>query len=196
VNLTYNDINHEYKLDGMTIPSVTQVLKGAGLVNLDFVNEQLLEEKADLGKKVHLTTELYDNGTLDLDELHPTLKAYLDQWIKFRKDFNFIPTEIELQLFHKLYRYAGRIDRVGLAQGVLTELDIKSGMKFKHHAIQNAGYELLYNQGKKRGEQVKKRMTVYLSTDGYKVEPHNNENDKNVFLSALTISNYLLRSTK
>ena len=191
MNLTYNDSNHEYKLDGMIIPSVTQVLKGAGLVSLDFVNEQLLEEKADLGKKVHLTTELYDNGTLDLDELHPTLKAYLDSWIKFKEDFHFISTAIELQLFHKLYRYAGRIDRVGLANGVLTLIDIKSGIHTKTHAIQTAAYTLLYNQDKKKGEQIKKRFTVYVKPEGYKVEGNKGANDQNIFLSALTIHNFL-----
>lgn len=195
MNLTYNDTNHEYKLNGLIIPSVTQVLKGAGLVNLDFVNEDLLAEKADLGKKVHLTTELFDNGTLDIDFLHPTLKAYLDSWIKFKADFNFTPTDIELQLFHKLYRFAGRVDRVGLANGVLTLVDIKSGIHTKTHAIQTAAYTLLYNQDKKKGEQIKKRFTVYVKPEGYKVEENKGANDQNIFLAALTIHNYL-RSSK
>ena len=193
--LSFDDQKHQYKSDGLIIPSVTQVIRESGLVNLDWIDKELLEIKADLGKKVHSTTELYDNGTIDLDELHPILKAYLDGWIKFRKDYNFIPTEIELQLSHKLYKYAGRIDRVGLIGKDLSLIDIKSGTQQKTNAIQTAGYELLYNQEKKKTEQIKKRFIVYLSETGYKVEEHKNVNDKNIFLAALTITNYL-RSIK
>jgi hypothetical protein len=191
VTLTYNEERHEYKDNGIVIPSVTQIIKTAGLVNLDWVSEETLNIKADLGKKVHSATELYDKNDLDINDLHPTLRLYLDGWIKFRKDYGFIPTEIELQLFHKLYKYAGRIDRVGNISKDLVLIDIKSGTHQKTNAIQTAGYELLYNQDKKKSEQIKKRFIVYLSEQGYKVEEHKNQNDKNIFLSALTITNYL-----
>ena len=195
MNLTYNDIKHEYQLDGMIIPSVTQVLKGAGLVNLDFIDKDLLAEKADLGHKVHSTTELYDLGTLDLFSLHPTLSNYLDSWVKFRKDFNFQPTEIELKLHHELYRFAGTVDRIGTMNNELILLDIKSGKKFRTHEVQTAAYKLLFDQGKKKTEKIKKRYAVYLSEHGYKLEPHTDTNDTAVFLAALTINNYL-RQTK
>lgn len=191
MSLSYDDVTHQYKENGVIIPSVTQVIKEAGLINLDWVEPELLRLKADLGKKVHLATELYDNNTIDLDELHPTLKLYLNGWIKFREDYDFSPTEIELQLYHKLYKYAGRIDRVGNIGKDKVLIDIKSGTHQKTNAIQTAGYELLYNQDKKKPGQIKKRLIVYLSESGYKVEENKNPNDKNVFLSALTITNYL-----
>lgn len=188
--LTFDEKKHEYKLDGLVIPSVTQIIKAAGLINLDYVGPQLLKEKADLGKKVHLTTELYDRDSLNINELHPTLKEYLDGWIKFKEDYNFTPTEIELMSAHHLYKFAGRIDRIGFIAKDLTLLDIKSGSKQKSNAIQTAGYALLYDQDKKKTEQIKKRMVVYLLPEGYRVESHTDPNDKNVFLAALTISNF------
>jgi hypothetical protein len=195
MNLTFNDEKHIYKLDGLVIPSVTQIMHGSGLVDLEWISQEILDNTSDLGKKVHKTTELYDKETLDVKVLHPTLKNYLDGWIKFRKDFNFTPAEIELQLFHELYKYAGRIDRIGLIGKELTLLDIKSGTKQKSHQIQTMGYKLLYDQNKKKPEQIKRRMIVYLSEEGYKTEQHNNDTDRNIFLAALTISNYK-RSTK
>lgn len=193
--MTYDDDNHQYKLDGLIIPSVTQIIQESGLVNLEWIDRDLLEAKADLGRKVHSATELYDTNNLNIEELHPTLKLYLDSWIKFRTDYNFVPIEIELKLFHQLYKYAGRIDRIGLLNKNLTLIDIKSGTEQKTSAIQTAGYELLYNQDKKKGDQIKGRMVVYLGPEGYKVVPNNNPNDKSVFLAALTITNYL-RSIK
>lgn len=187
--LSFTEENHEYKFDGIVVPSVTQVIKGAGLVNFDYVSKELLEEKADLGSKVHKTTELYDMGILDLDELHPTLKAYLDGWINFKKDFGFTHTEIETEYYHPKYKFAGRLDRVGMINGKLSIVDIKSGAKHKSHSIQTAAYQLLYDFKPKK-EQIKKRYAVYLSETGYKVEEHTNVTDRNIFLAALTIFNY------
>ena len=192
LTLTFNEDLHKYTdANGLTIPSVTQILKTAGLVNLDWIPAEILEQKADLGKKVHSATELYDKEDLNFDALHPVLKSYIDGWVKFRKDFNFEPTEIELQLLHAAYRYAGRIDRVGMMGKDLTILDIKSGTKQKTHAIQTAGYELLYNQNKKAKELIKRRIVVYLSPTGYEVEEHKDKNDRGVFLAALSITNYI-----
>jgi len=190
--LTFEEENHIYKLDGVNIPSVTQITKEAGLMDLSFVKKELLEYKADLGKKIHSTTELYDNNNLDLESLHPVLKGYLNGWIKFRTESKFIPILIEYRRFHPLYRYAGRIDRIGTIENVLAELDLKSGVHHHSYAIQSAGYTELYNYGKPKNEQVKKRFTLYLKEDGtYSLQEHKNPNDKTVFLSALTVTNYL-----
>lgn len=191
LDLTFDEDLHRYTFNGLHIPSVTQILKTAGLVNLDWIPVEVLEQKADLGKKVHSATELYDKNDLNFDALHPALLDYLTGWIKFRKDFNFEPTEIEMQIVHQTYRYAGRIDRVGMMGKDLILLDIKSGTKQKTHAIQTAGYELLYNQNKKAKELIKRRFVVYLSPTGYEVEEHKDKNDRGVFLAALSITNYI-----
>ena len=188
--LLFDEDKHQYQLDGMIIPSVTQILHDSGLVNLDWVDKELLEEKSDLGKKVHSATELYDTNELDIDRLHQTLKLYLAGWTEFRENYGFVPTEIELQLSHPLYKYAGRIDRIGFIGKDLTLLDIKSGTKQKVHGIQTAGYKLLYDCGKKKTAQIKRRLIVYLSETGYKVEENRNPQDMNVFLAALIITNY------
>jgi len=188
--LTFDKKTHRYKLAGVVIPSVTQIIREAGLTNLDWIDKELLEAKADLGKKTHSATELYDKGTLDIEKLHPILKAYLNSWIKFRTDYNFIPTEIELQLFHSPYRYAGRIDRVGLLDKDLAIVEIKSGTIQKTNAIQTAGYSELYNYNKKKSKQIKRRMAVYLSPDNYKIEEHKNRDDISVFYASLTIYNF------
>lgn len=189
-DFTFDDRTHQYLLNGVQIPSVTQVLMEAGLVNLDFISKDLLEQKADLGIKVHLTTELYDQGNLILESLHPTLLAYLNSYIKFKMDYNFIVQDIELKSYHKLFRYAGRIDRIGTVSGKLSIIDIKSGTVQPTHALQLAGYSELYNQDKKLKDQIRKRYCVYLSQDGYVVKEYNNPTDKNIFLAALTITNY------
>lgn len=193
--LTFEEQNHLYKWNGSPVPGVTQIINDAGLVDRSFVDENYLAWKGDLGKKVHLATELYDKDDLNLETLSPVLKSYLDGWKKFRSDYGLVPIEIETQKFHPLYKYAGRLDRVmvppivGMSNPAIL-VDIKSGVKMKHHAIQLAGYELLYNYGKPRFEQIKRRLCVYLNPDGYRVEEYKNVNDANVFLAALTMHNF------
>ena len=148
--LTFEESTHQYKFNGVNVPSVTQILSGSGLIDLSFINKDLLAEKADLGTKVHQATELYDQNEIDLDELHPTLKSYLDSWIKFRKESGFEPTGIEIPLYHSVYKFAGRIDRVGTIGKDLIILDIKSGTSQKSHAIQTAAYQMLFNRSEER----------------------------------------------
>ena len=189
--LVFDKDTHEYKVNGLVIPSVTQIIQGAGLTNFANVPDFILQEKADLGTKVHSATELYDKGTLDKKSLHPILKKYLNSWIKFKKDFDFVVEDIEEVYYHPLYKSIGRVDRVGTIKSKKVLLDIKSGVKYKTHAIQTAGYKILHDYGKPKSEQIKERYTVYLSETGYKVEPNKDQTDENVFLAALTIFNFL-----
>lgn len=192
--LTFEESKHEYKSNGVIIPSVTQILKEAGLIDLSFVSKELLAWKSDVGTKVHKTTELFDLKNLDENSLHPLLKGYLSGWKKFREDYLFVPTLIEQRIIHNLYRYAGTIDRIGLLgkKQEITQLDIKSGVYHHSHAIQSAGYTELYNYDKEKKLKITRRMTIYLHEDGkFDVREYKDPNDIKVFLSALTITNYL-----
>jgi len=192
--LTFDEFKHEYKLDDIIVPSVTQTIKIAGLIDLSFVDKELLAYKSDLGNKVHKTTELYDTNNLDEKTLHPVLIGYLLAWKKFIWDYRFKSLFIELAMVHPLYRYAGRIDRIGtiIDSNTIAQVDIKTGVKHHSYAIQSAGYTELYNYGKPKKEQIKRRFTVYLNEDGtYKVEEHKKATDIKIFMAALTICNYM-----
>ena len=195
MGLTYSEDKHEYKVDGLVIPSVTQIINNIFPIS-DFISKETLEQAADFGRKVHKATELYDEDKLDIDNLHPSLLPYLNGWIKFKKDFGFQILEIEQKYFHTLYKFAGKIDRVGIIRKDKILSDIKSGIKIKTHALQTAAYGLLYNQGKSKSEQIKKRMSVYLEENDYKIISHENKTDEQVFLSCLTIYNYKKRGNK
>lgn len=192
--LTFDEQLHEYKLDGLKIPSVTQILKESGLSSFNNVPEHLLQESATIGKHVHRATELADLDMLDMDSLDELYLTYLVQWEKFKKDYSFIQEQIELKLVHPILRFAGTIDRVGtmLINGKTHRviLDIKTGIKTKEVAIQLAGYSILYNRAVSKKEQATIRVAVYLKPDSYKVETFTNKADENIFLSALNITNW------
>lgn len=195
VKFEFDENTHTYKLNGTVIPSVTQILKAAGLISLEYVDKDILNQKADLGRKIHLTTELYDTDSLDDESTHSLLKSYLNQWIKFKSDYEVELDSIETMLYHPVYRYAGRIDRIGKVKMNNFKgkaiIDIKSGVPYHHHAIQLAGYADLYNYRKKTKDVITKRICVYLTPDDYKVIEHSSLTDRAIFFAALTINNYL-----
>lgn len=189
--LTFEEKGHTYKLDGVVIPSVTQCTQEAGLMDLIFVKQDVLAYKADIGNKVHAATEMYDRDNLNIETLHPILKGYVNAWIKFRTETGFTPIMTEQKWFHPLYRYSGRVDRIGDMQGKLSQLDIKSGVPHRSYAIQSAGYTELYNYGKPKREHIKRRFAVYLREDGtYQLKEYKDPRDIKIFLACLTITNY------
>jgi len=185
--LVYNEETHTYTLNGVELPSVTQIITSIGLVDYSMANKDLLEYKADIGRKVHRTIELYDNNELDDSELHPLLKNYLEQWKKFKKDFGLHIIESEIKMFHPIYKYAGTIDVLGRIDDYYVIIDIKSGGEIPAHSIQTSAYKEMIEKNTKI--KIRRRFAVYLTEENYNVVEHKNK-DLNIFLSALSIYNW------
>lgn len=61
----YDDATHTYKLDGITMPSVTQIM--SPLHDFSFVSPEVLDQKRIIGTLVHKTIHLYLSGNLPLE---------------------------------------------------------------------------------------------------------------------------------
>lgn len=110
--LEFSEEGHCYKLSGVSIPSVTQVLQTAGLVDFSRVPLDVLEAARRFGTAVHKACELLDKGTLDERSLDPNLWPYLDAWSDFKKDYKPEFIEIEKPICSITYRVAGTPDRI------------------------------------------------------------------------------------
>ena len=160
--LTFNEDLHEYRLNERKIPSVTQIL-----ADLSFIDDSFFTlESRERGRKVHKITELYDDGSLDMETVDPRLKGYLDAWISFVRKEGFAWIAIEKRIFHPTYWYAGTLDRKGVNQrGKTILLDIKTGVPSKWHSFQLGGYLLC--------EPADEIWTIHLKKDGrFSVEYH------------------------
>ena len=184
--MTFDAESHKYNLNGADIPSVTKIIQKVLPTNF-YVSEEVLEQKSLIGQYVHTATELYDQDNLDINSLHPTLKGYLDGWIRFRTDFKLKPIAIELKMAHPLFKFAGKVDRVFEGN---TLIDIKTGVPKKTDAIQTAGYAELWEYGKGSRDRIQKRMSVYLKDGNYKIIEHKDKTDRQVFLACLTVFNF------
>lgn len=161
--LEYNDERHEYRLDGVIVPSVTQVLSSVGLIDFDFVSREALAIATERGDIVHRIIELYELGTLDENSIDPALRGYFDGYLSV-KAAGLLPARpdaIEEMVHSPLHRYAGRLDQRYGADWIN---DIKTGPPHKAHGLQQSGYWLCLQPDMR----IKpRRLTcTYLAADG------------------------------
>jgi len=178
--LTFEKESHAYKLGDRAIPSVTQALDGAGLVDKQWYTEEARER----GTNVALATQYYDDGELDLAQLPEGLEPYIKGWAAFIADSGFTILANEERVHDPLFGFAGTVDRRGILNNFESIIDIKTGGKSIWHPIQLAGYAMCY-------QRPLRRVNVYLNPDGkYSVKTHTDPADRGVWLAALTLANF------
>lgn len=197
--LTFDSALHQYKLEGVTIPSITQVLKGTGIIDFSMVPTARLEAACLFGTAAHRATALSDKGTLDEDNLDNFLRPYLSGWRLFRQEYGFIPEVIEQPMYSKIYRVAGTPDRVGRwrIDDSLIIPDIKTGVELSAaNALQLSAYEMIVKENLTKKEKTK-RMSILLTPDGkYKIQEYKSKNDLNIFIAALSVYNWKGQNAK
>ena len=136
--ITFNAQTHKYK-DKITIPSVTQILKSAGITGN---NSFYTEEARNRGTSIHSLCEEYANGNeISIEgEYQPYLKAFADWFLK--NSVETISTEIIVDNTIDGFRYAGKYDLLAKINKKNVLVDIKTGVYAKWHTIQIAGYAL------------------------------------------------------
>ena len=191
--LEFDSATHTYRLDGVVVPSVTEVLKVSGLYNHAGVLPDVLEAAGARGHVVHEMLAWYDQDDLDETTLDAKWAAYLNGWKAFRADTKFAPAAIEERCVSATQpHYAGTLDRTGTAEGVsLAVVDIKTGRAQGADVVQVAAYlGLLPAESRPVG------WLVYLHpalARGYKLLPLSIEQawqGKVVFNHALAVFNW------
>lgn len=188
--LTFNSEAHEYFLDGVRIPGVSEILTGAGLVDLSQIRPDVLESARKFGKAVHTACELWDKNDLNIDILSAPLIPYLEAWKKFIADYDVVLGVSEKIVYSAKWRFAGTLDRLGFANNKLTLIDIKSGSTIQPAtALQTAGYKIAYEEMTKL--KIKQRWIVQLNEDGYKITECKEQSDESVFIGTMQVYQWL-----
>lgn len=195
--LSFDPRIHRYTVNGLKYPSVTEVLQLAG-IGPDYSNipSVILEQKRDLGTFVHEACEYVDMGAEVPD--YPGADGYIQAYRNFKGDYGFEPIEAELQISHRILKYAGTIDRIGPIKNNLAVIDLKTtaSIEIGYVGPQTAAYEEAY----RLLTGIKKKLpryTLQLKPDGkYKLEQCKSKEDFQAFLSALNIYRWRERHGK
>lgn len=176
----FDPVTHTYKLNGVILPSVTQVLKEAGLYDYGCIPQESLEKAARFGSAVHKACQLDDIGRLG--DFDPAGMEYVEGWRAFRKEYPIKFTMNETKLYSERWMFAGTLDRY--SENDKTIIDIKTGVKDPWHHIQTSGYETLLMAW---GLKVNKRLIVYLSPSKFEVVESKSPTDQAIFLSTVQL---------
>jgi len=128
--LKFDEETHTYTVGGEVLPSVTQILKAARLIDYSMIPQPILQAAARRGRAVHQVLELLDNDLLDpASEIDAEIAGYVGAAIQFYRDTQFEPHLVEFRNYHRTYRYAGTLDRTGIMAGrQRTIVDFKTGI--------------------------------------------------------------------
>ncbi len=180
MKLVFDEKTHAYTLGDRKLPSVTEIIRDVGLMGdaSKFYDDYSMTR----GVFVHQACQMFDDGTLDEDNLDPVLAGYIAAYKCFRTEMFVEWTAIEKPLHDAALGFAGTPDRLAIG----TVIDIKTGVKHSWHGVQMAAYALLgFTAG---ATTLVKRYGLYLNSDGtYKLERYEKKSDFDVFRAALTI---------
>lgn len=141
----YYDDEHMYLVNGVIVPSITQLLKKRFGGKYDGVNSAVLNKAAEEGTKVHKAIELYcKNGEeSDIEELRNF------KFLKKRYSFDVLNNEVPIVLFNDDEPIAaGRLDMVLKMGDDIGLADIKrtSVLDKEYVGLQLNLYRLAYQQ--------------------------------------------------
>ena len=175
--IEFKEETHQYFCNGLEYPSVTQIIKAAGLVD----DAWFTNESRDRGRYVHSIIEWDQAGELDEESVDVFLTGYLDAWKRFVADTGFVSELSEYRMVSEMYRVAGTADQIGILNGKKAIIDVKSGAVSPCVSLQLAGYELLWNSSVKR-------FALQLKDDGkYSLKEYTDRGDRSVFIAAAAL---------
>ena len=124
LDLTFDEALHEYRLGGVRVPSVTQLL--APLCSFEGIPTSVLEAKRDLGQRVHFACQLDDEDDLEESSVGDDVLGYLEGYRRFRRETGAAVVLNEQRVADHVMRFAGTLDRVLQIAGVKWLVDLKT----------------------------------------------------------------------
>lgn len=127
-SLIFDAEKHEYTLNGVYVPSVTQVLRLSGYVNFDGVPPNVLEAARARGSRVHAALHYLLEDDLDLSTVDDADRGYLESFQKYRAKHIRSVLRVEFKVWSNRYACAGTTDIIAIHDDGLVSIDdVKTG---------------------------------------------------------------------
>lgn len=195
--LTRHPKYHSYFIDGQPAPSVTQIVKAAGLApDFDQIDPAVLEKARARGIAVHAICEAIDKG--QTPEVTDETAPYRDAYVKFVYESGAETERAEAEVYHPSYLYAGTYDWRGRVGGERAIIDRKATYTIHHQAVavQCAAYRGAHN-ALHPDEPCPNIFSLHLRRDGtYRLHPYDADEAWSIFLAALSIYRFKKRVGK
>lgn len=132
MSLIFDPETHIYTLDGVNLPSVTEITR---FMAYDYKSDRpwLAEAVARRGTAIHEACMMIDYG--EEPEETAEIAGYLQAYRRFLQDYNPEWELIEHPMAAKDIGVAGTLDRYGIIRKKAVILDIKTGSVIHHEAV-------------------------------------------------------------
>jgi hypothetical protein len=132
---------HDYYLDGVLTPSMTQILRDSGLIRFDGVPAFILEAARKRGSAVHQLCHYANEDDLDPTSVDDAYRGYLDAWLRCRAERGIRPLLCERRIASRRHRVTGTLDLLCAIDGDGWLLDYATGDPVNcSKNFQTAGY--------------------------------------------------------
>jgi len=202
--LAFDPAVHEYRLNGIRVPSVTGVLKAAGYIDLSGIPSAVLEAARARGTRVHAALHYLLEDDLDITTVDEADRGYLESAQRYLAQHVVKVLGAEMRLWSERYACAGTTDMVAVhGDGYPSIDDFKTGEPSDVAAdLQTAAYHgficemamrdgLLRVQlgGDKNALPLYRRRSIRLFRDGRPAAEttYYDHRDYARFLNALTV---------
>jgi hypothetical protein len=199
--LSFDELSHEYRWNGVRVPNVTSVLKP--LSDYSNISPAVLENAREEGVQIHKMIELDLKGDLDIESLPEWIEPYWRAWHQFKVHSGLRLIASEHRMCHPSLQYAGTCDIVAsmpkfknLNQNFCV-IDIKRSL-FGGPVIglQLAAYADLWN-AQKPTQRIKHRFAFQPRKDGtYRLEEFSDPADLMTFQALLVVHKWRLKNAK
>lgn len=189
MTLTFDAELHEYRADGVVLPSVTQILQPLTAIEYAGVSRDLMDRAAALGRAVHRVIELDLLDDLDVNSLTEALHPYYLAWRNFQAMSGFACDLSEHRVHSARYGYAGTLDLAGTLNGRFVIIDAKRTAQVPRTAgPQTAAYRAALAEGVPQYAEAE-RYALHLRKDGtWRLVPFpHHAADLRTFLACLTV---------
>ena len=161
--LTFDEVSHIYRLDGIEIPSVSRVMEPLKEANYAGISEKTLRRAADKGTSVHDSIENFVK--FGIEDVDPEFRAYFDAFLQWWIETQPIVVGSEIRIYHKLLRYGGTIDLLCYIDGKLTLIDFKTTYTVSDMSC-GVQLEAYAKALESHGINVDQKMILHLKRDG------------------------------
>lgn len=177
-----------YVVDGVRVPSVTECLAIAGLVDLSCIPHEVLENARQRGQDGHEWCASIAAGHVAAKDADGELRPYLEAFEDFMTQMDLEVEAVEEPVRNDRYRYAGTLDLRGKLNGQRYILDVKlTAAVGPHVGVQLAGYAGCFAVPHRRA------ALQLLPTGKFRISVCVDHHDWHDFLSALRVTHFKLR---
>lgn len=163
VELQFEEKTHQYKLDGIVIPSVSAVMRPLSSAFYKDVDEKILSMAASRGTQVHNAIENY--ALYGIEDIDPKYEKYFEAYLEWESEYKPNLLANECRVYHKFLRYAGTADLLAEIDGKLYLIDFKTSASV-NKMLTGVQLEAYAKAFETHGLFVDKKAILHLKKDG------------------------------